>query len=139
MPAPVVPAGDRADGGPQTFGAFTLYLTLAARLPARTAGGRRPVGRRLDAPVPDGVRTVVPHGRADRPFGRRDGRGSPGAVSTWAAAMPAGQVTTTAGAGPTATATATAIAIAIAPSVELTACDPGASARAGPENTRSAP
>jgi hypothetical protein len=44
-----------------------------------------------------------------------------GAVSTWAAAMPPGQVTTNAGAG-----------IAAAPVVELTACDPGTAARAGP-------
>jgi hypothetical protein len=126
VPAPAVPAGDRADGGPQTFGAFTLYLTLAARLPARTAlaaADQWAGGSMRQYETASGQTCLT----AELTGGSVTGTTAlAGAVSTWAAAMPAGQVTTNAGVDPTATATATV------PVVELTACDPGASARAGP-------
>ena len=122
MPALAVPAGDRADGGRQTFGAFTLYLTLAARLPARTAlaaadqwaGGSI---RQYETASGQSCLTAELTGRS-----AAGTAALVGAVSTWAAAMPAGQVTTNAGGGAT----------AATPVVELTACDPGPVARAGP-------
>ncbi|HEY1734578.1 MAG TPA: hypothetical protein VGG23_09035 [Acidimicrobiales bacterium] len=120
VPAPAVPAGDRADGGPQTFGAFTLYLTLAARLPARTAlaAADQWAGGSMRQ-----YRTASGRSCLTAELTGRSSAGTAalaGAVSTWAAAMPPGQVTTNAGAG-----------IAAAPVVELTACDPGTAARAG--------
>jgi hypothetical protein len=131
IPTPAVPAGGEVDGGPQTFGAFTLYLALADRLPARTAlaaadewaGGsmrqyRTASGRTCLIAALAGRSTA---GTADLAT----------AVSTWAAAMPAGQVTTNAGAGASAGVATVAV-------VELTACDPGTSARAGTGTLNSA-
>ncbi len=124
VPTPAVPAGGQADGGPQTFGAFTLYLTLAARLPARTAlaAADEWAGGSIRQYRTASGRTCLTAALAGRSPAGTAARAT--AVSAWAAAMPAGQVTTNAGAGASAGVTTVAV-------VELTTCDPGASGRAG--------
>ncbi len=119
--APAVPVGDRAAGGPRTFGAFTLYLTLAARLPARTAlaAADQWAGGSMRQYETASGQTCLTAGLAGRSLAGTTALAA--AVSTWAAAMPTGQVTTNAGAG-----------VATPSVVELTACDPGTTARAGP-------
>jgi hypothetical protein len=121
VPVLIVPTGDRADGGPQTFGAFTLYLTLAGRLPAHTAlaAADQWAGGSMRQYWTASGRSCLTAELTGRSVAGTAALA--GAVSTWAAAMPAGQVTTNAD-----------VATATAPVVELTACDPGTAARAGP-------
>ncbi|HVX19725.1 MAG TPA: hypothetical protein VHB02_00080 [Acidimicrobiales bacterium] len=137
LPAPARPAGSHRQGGRQTFGAFTLYLTLAARLPARqalSAAGRWGGGSMVQYRTPTGRSCLTADVVGRTPAGTA---ALAGALARWAAAMPAGQATVATvpgGAVPGGPVPGGPVpgGAGSGPLVRLTACDPGRAAKAGP-------
>jgi len=115
MVTPRLLPGEGQDGSPSDFGAFTLYLMLAARIDAASA---------LHAADGWGGGSMVQFAAGGRSCTRVDLTGRSAAATSalaqtlteWSAAMPAGQVTFAASGS----------------TLSFTACDPGPAAIAGP-------